>query len=261
MTQGFTDTSHANDAGYLQWGAELEAAFWKLKLRLHYDERRWSQTLYDAVGTPLVDPSSETRRDIGGEIGGQFGRVGLRLGARTERADDTDPQRTGHRTAIAARLDVRIIPKLTLYGHVQYAPEAHGPGLLGRDNTLGALGAVATLPWDIGLLAEVSYGVFGAGGKVGLKTELGKGRVIYGTVTLSQDRDDRVSHHRRCGRARAHRRSQGQRARLLVRRGPVPRRAAGAGRRQLASPHAHCRPGSAARRSGSCSRRRSSAAR
>jgi uncharacterized repeat protein (TIGR01451 family) len=193
MTQGFTDTAHANDAGFIQWGAEVEATFWRLKLRLHYDERRWSQTLYDASGMDLKTPSSETRRDIGGEIGGQFGRVGLRLGARTERADDTDPSRTGHRTAIAARIDVRIVPRLTLYLHGQYAPEHDGQGLLALDNSLGAIGAEARLPWDINLLAEASYGVFGAGGKLGLKTELGKGRVIYGTVTLSQDRDDRVS--------------------------------------------------------------------
>jgi uncharacterized repeat protein (TIGR01451 family)/fimbrial isopeptide formation D2 family protein len=193
MTQGFADTAHVTDAGFLQYGAEIEASFWKLKLRLHYDERRYNQEAFDAAGNDLMHAATETRRDIGGEIGGQFGRVGVRLGARSERSDDSDPQRSGHRTAIAARVDVRIVPKLTLYGHVQYAPEHDGPGILGQDNTLGAIGALATLPWDIGLQAEVSYGVFGAGGKLGLKTDLGKGRVLYGTVTLSQDRDDRVS--------------------------------------------------------------------
>src|SRR5262249_19162999 len=37
VDQGYSDTAHAQDAGFLQWGAELSAAFWKLKLKLHYD--------------------------------------------------------------------------------------------------------------------------------------------------------------------------------------------------------------------------------
>jgi uncharacterized repeat protein (TIGR01451 family) len=193
MTQGFTDTAHVNDSDFFQWGAELEANFWKLKLRLHYDERRYEQQMYDPTGTATGTPNQETRRDIGGEIGGQFGRVGVRIGARTERSDDTVASLTGHRTAVGARVDVRIVPKLTLYAHGQYAFEHDGQGLLGRDNSLGAVGALATLPWDIGLQGEFSYGVYGPGGLLGLKTELGKGRVLYGTVTLSQDRDDRLS--------------------------------------------------------------------
>src|SRR5439155_14331442 len=41
--------------------------------------------------------------------------------------------------------------------------------------------------------AEASYGAQGAGGLVSLRSEVGPGRVLYGSVTLSQDRDDRVS--------------------------------------------------------------------
>src|SRR5581483_3108177 len=39
---------------------------------------------------------------------------------------------------------------------------------------------------------EASYGAQGAGGLLSLRSERGPGRVLYGTVTLSQDRDDRL---------------------------------------------------------------------
>src|SRR5439155_13359929 len=101
--------------------------FWKFKLRAHYDERRYEQLAYDALGAPLVDSGGhpvslrETRRDIGGELGFTYGRFTARAGARTERADDPDPSRAGHRTAAAARVDVAVAPKLTLYAAGQYA--------------------------------------------------------------------------------------------------------------------------------------------
>ncbi len=196
IDQGYTDTAHAEDAGFMQWGAEADARFFGVGLRVHYDERRYQQaTVYDAAGVPL-STVTETRRDVGGELGRSFGIVGVRIGARSERADDADPTRAGHRTAIAARVDVRVVPKLTLYASGQYAVE-HGGGdgtsLIARDNSLGAVGAVALLPWQTKAGGEVSYGVQGVGGLVSLKTELGPGRVLYGTFTLSQDRDDRVS--------------------------------------------------------------------
>ena len=197
IDQGYTDTANAADAGFVQWGAEGDARFDGVTLRLHYDERRYRQaTVYDAAGTALAT-ISETRRDIGGELGRSFGRVGVRLGARSERADDADFARAGHRTALAARIDVRIVPKLTLYGVGQYALEKGGgdpaTSLIARDNSLAAVGAIATLPWQTRATAEASYGAQGAGGLVSLRSELGPGRVLYGTFTLSQDRDDRVS--------------------------------------------------------------------
>ncbi len=193
VDQGYTDTSHSSDSSFIQWGVEAEAAFWQLKLRLHYDERRFDQDVFDSAGNDTKVHDKETRRDAGGEVGGQWGRVGVRIGARTERADDSDSARTGHRTTVAARLDVSVVPRLTLYLQGQYAVEHNGQGLLGIDNSLGAVGMVVTLPWNVGAKGEVSYGAQGWGGLVGLKTDLSKGRVIYGTVTLSQDRDDRLS--------------------------------------------------------------------
>jgi uncharacterized repeat protein (TIGR01451 family) len=199
IDQGYTDTAHAGDASTLQWGVDAEASFWKLKLRLHYDERRYEVEQFDATGVRVRDVMNrgvselETRRDIGGEIGGRFGRVGVRLGARTERADDSDATKTGHRTAVGARVDVDLTRRVTLYVAGQYAPEHDGPGLLGRDNSLAALGTILTLPWDTRATAEANYGVDGAGGLLSLRTALGPGRVLYGTFTLSQDRDDRLS--------------------------------------------------------------------
>jgi uncharacterized repeat protein (TIGR01451 family)/fimbrial isopeptide formation D2 family protein len=199
IDHGYTDTSHAQDAGFLQFGGELEASVWKFRVRAHYDERRWSQLQYDAAGAPILDANNnqvalnETRRDAGGEIGMQFKRFGFRVGARTERADDADPTRAGHRTAVAARFDVQVAPKLTLYATGQYAVEhGGGTGLYAQDNSLGALGAIAQLPWETKLTAEASYGAMGAGGLLSLRSERGPGRVLYGTVTFSQDRDDRL---------------------------------------------------------------------
>jgi uncharacterized repeat protein (TIGR01451 family) len=199
IDQGYTDTAHAQDAGFMQWGADAAAKYWGITLRLHYDERRYQQALvYDVGGNPVPNASlRETRRDIGGEIGRAFGRVDVRLGARSERADDADATRAGHRTAIAARVEVRIVPPLSLYAAGQYAVEKGGgdatTSLIARDNSLGAIGAIAQLPWQTKATAEASYGAQGAGGLVSLRSELGPGRVVYGTVTLSQDRDDRVS--------------------------------------------------------------------
>lgn len=196
IDQGYTDTAHAQDSGFMQWGADADARFFGVTLRLHYDERRYQQALvYDAAGAPITSVS-ETRRDVGGELGRQFGIVGVRLGARSERADDADAARAGHRTAVAARIDVRVVPKLTLYAAGQYAVEKGGgdpASLIARDNSLGALGAIAALPWQTKATGEVSYGAQGVGGLLALKSELGPGRVLYGTFTLSQDRDDRVS--------------------------------------------------------------------
>ncbi|HEX6839679.1 MAG TPA: hypothetical protein VF334_24040, partial [Polyangia bacterium] len=197
IDQGYTDTAHAQDAGFMQWGAEADARFFGVSLRVHYDERRYQQALvYDAAGAP-ISSISETRRDIGGEIGRSFGIVGIKLGARSERADDTDPNRAGHRTAIGARIDVRVVPRLVLYAAGQYAVE-HGGGdpttsLIAQDNSLGAVGAIVKLPWQTNGSGEVSYGAQGVGGLLSLKSELGPGRVLYGTFALSQDRDDRIS--------------------------------------------------------------------
>jgi hypothetical protein len=199
IDQGYTDTAHAQEAGFVQWGAEVEARVWKLAFRAHYDERRFDQLQYDAAGALLTDGGGQplarrlTRRDVGGDLGGSFGRVTVRLGVRSERLEDGDPSLIGARTAIGARVDVRVIPKLTLYGLGQYAVEKSGAGLLGRDNSLGALGLIAQLPWALQLQAEGSGGVAGFGGLLGLRSEPIRGRILYGTVTLSQDRDDRLS--------------------------------------------------------------------
>lgn len=196
IDQGYTDTAHAQDAGFMQWGVDSDATFWGFALRLHYDERRYQQTLvYDAMGNPITT-ANETRRDIGGEIGRRFGRVDIRLGARSERADDPDPSRAGHRTAIAARVEVRIVPRLSLYGLAQYDVEkggGDGTALIAKDNSLGALGAIVHLPWQTNGTLEGSYGAQGVGGLVSVKSEMSPGRVLYGTFTMSQDRDDRVS--------------------------------------------------------------------
>jgi uncharacterized repeat protein (TIGR01451 family) len=193
VDQGYVDTATATDASYIQWGVDATASFWKLKLKAHYDERRYSQGLmFDTNANPTLS-LPQTRRDVGGEVAGQFGRFGVRLGVRHELADDPDPTRYGTRTAVGARLDVKVVPRLTLYGTGQYAFLHEGDGLAGRDNSLGALGLIADLGWDTKLNAEASYGVQGAGGLLSLRTELGPGRVLYGTVTLSQDRDDRLS--------------------------------------------------------------------
>lgn len=196
IDQGYTDTAHAQDAGFMQWGAEADAHFFGVGLRVHYDERHYEQALvYDAGGAP-ISTVTETRRDIGGELGRTFGIVGVKVGARSERSDDVDPNRAGHRTAIGARVDVRVVPKLTLYVAGQYAVE-HGGGtdvsLVAQDNSLGALGAIVKLPWQTSGTGEVSYGAQGVGGLLSLKSELGPGRVLYGTFALSQDRDDRLS--------------------------------------------------------------------
>lgn len=200
VSQGFTDTAHAQDAGYIQWGIDTEAAFWKLRIKAHYDERRFEQLAWDASGVKLVGVDGEqlvlrqTRRDVGGEVGGTFGIVGVRLGVRSERIETADVRRAGGRTTLGARLDVRVLPKLTLYGAGQYAVEkGGGQGLLARDNSLGAIGLIAELPWQTRMTAEGSYGVLGAGGLLSLKSDLGPGRTLYGTVTLSQDREDRLS--------------------------------------------------------------------
>ncbi|HUS64446.1 MAG TPA: SdrD B-like domain-containing protein, partial [Kofleriaceae bacterium] len=203
IDQGYADTAHAQDAGYIQWGIDGEASFWKLKLKVHYDERRIEQGSFDAAGAPIVDMPGplgkqiflrQTRRDVGGELGGTFGRVGVRVGVRSERLEDADVTRAGGRTALGARVDVRVVPRLTLYGAGQYAVEkGGGQGLLALDNSLGAIGFIADLGWDTKLTAEGSYGAQGAGGLLSLRSELGPGRIIYGTVTLSQDRDDRLA--------------------------------------------------------------------
>src|SRR5262249_37439270 len=66
VDQGYTDTAHAQDAGYMQWGADVAAKYFGVTMRLHYDERRYQQALvYDAAGNP-VNLSHQTRRDIGG---------------------------------------------------------------------------------------------------------------------------------------------------------------------------------------------------
>lgn len=197
IDQGFTDTAHAQDAGFMQWGADADAHFFGATVRVHYDERRYQQALvYDAAGTPIAS-ISETRRDIGAEAARTFGIVGVRIGVRSERSDDADYSRAGHRTALGARFDVRVIPRLTLYVAGQYAVEKGGgdptTSLIAQDNSLGALGAIVTLPWQTKGTGEVSYGAEGVGGLLSVKSELGPGRVLYGTFALSQDQDDRLS--------------------------------------------------------------------
>jgi uncharacterized repeat protein (TIGR01451 family) len=209
VDQGYTDTAHGQDAGYLQYGAKVGIHIWRLQLQAHYDEQRWDQQQLDATGQPLMqmvpDPSNplqmisqplvlhQIRRDAGGELTGAFGSWGWRVGARSERADDDSPQRAGHRSTVGARVDWAVVPRLALYGAGQYAVEhGGGDGLLARDNSLGALGMIVDLGWNTKLTAEGSYGAQGAGGLASLKSDLGQGRVVYGTVTLSQDREDRL---------------------------------------------------------------------
>jgi uncharacterized repeat protein (TIGR01451 family) len=200
IDQGYVDTATGQDAGSLQWGVEASVGLLNAQLRFHYDERRDSQIVYDATGTAIAAPSGgplrvgELRRDIGGEIGRRFGRVTVQVGARSERLDDTDPLRAGHRTAVGGRIDIAIVPRLTLYASGQYAVErGGGTGLLARDNSLGSVGAIAKISRiDANLTGEVSYGASGVGGLLRLRTNIGPGRVLYGTFSLSEDRDDRL---------------------------------------------------------------------
>ncbi len=197
VDQGYTDTANATDAGFMQWGGELSARVWGLMLHAYYDERRYQQALvYDTSGAPLTTVN-ETRRDIGGEASYAWRLVGLRAGVRAESSDDPDYQRSGHRITGALRIDIKVAPRLTLYAAGQYAFE-HGGGdpttsIIAQDNSLGAIGAIVKLPWQTSGTGEISYGAQGVGGLLSLKSELGPGRVLYGTFTLSEDRDDRVA--------------------------------------------------------------------
>ncbi len=199
VDQGYTDTAHATDSGYLQWGATAEMRYGLLSLRAHYDERHYEQASYDATGAPLLSPttglpetSRDTHRDVGLEGAVSWGRWKLRLGGRFEEDDDPAPTINGERATIAARLEAQVVPRLSLYGGGQYAPYAHGTGLTGQNDSLGLLGLVATLPWSLKLSAEGSYGAQGVGGLVGLRSDLGRGRSLYGTVTVSADHEDHV---------------------------------------------------------------------
>jgi uncharacterized repeat protein (TIGR01451 family) len=197
IDQGYTDTAHAQESSFMQWGIEAAAKAWGFTLRFHYDERHYQQALvYDAAGNPLTTVM-DTHRDLGGEIGRSFGRVDVKLGARNEVEEDPDPARAGHRTTVAARVEVHIVPKLSVYVLGQYAVQKGGgdptTSLIAQDNSLGAIGATVQLPLQTKGTGEVSYGAQGVGGLVSLRTEVGPGRVLYGTTTLSQDRDDRLS--------------------------------------------------------------------
>ena len=229
IDQGYTDTAHAQDAGFMQWGADADAHFLGVTLRAHYDERRYQQALvYDAAGAPL-ESISETRRDLGGELGRSFGILGVRLGARSERVDDADYARSGHRTTLGARFDVRVLPKLTLYAAGQYAVEKGGgdpsTSLVAQDNSLGAVGAIVKLPWQTNGTGEVSYGAQGVGRPLVAQERARPGqgplRHLHAVRRLRRPRLGR----RRRRRARAHRRRPRQRARHPLRRGPIPRRA------------------------------------
>lgn len=197
IDQGYTDTAHAQESSFMQWGIEAAAKAWGFTLRFHYDERRYQQALvYDAAGNPLTTVM-DTHRDLGGDIGRSFGRVDVKLGARNEVEEDPDPARAGHRTTVAARVEVHIVPRLSVYVLGQYAVQKGGgdptTSIVAQDNSMGALGATVQLPLQTKGTGEVSYGAQGVGGLVSLRTEVGPGRVLYGTTTLSQDRDDRVS--------------------------------------------------------------------
>ncbi|HWE29680.1 MAG TPA: hypothetical protein VHB97_16840, partial [Polyangia bacterium] len=197
IDQGYTDTAHAQESSFMQWGIDATAKAWGFNLRFHYDERHYQQALvYDANGNPLTTVM-DTHRDLGGEIGRSFGRVDVKLGARNEVEEDPDPARAGHRTTIAARVEVHIVPKLSVYVLGQYAVQKGGgdptTSIIAQDNSMGAIGATVQLPFATKGTGEVSYGAQGVGGLLSLRTEVGPGRVLYGTTTLSQDRDDRLS--------------------------------------------------------------------
>jgi hypothetical protein len=66
------------------------------------------------------------------------------------------------------------------------------------------VGTIVKLPWDITATGEASYGAspipnsdgsthYGVAGLVGVKTALGKNQLLYGTYSISQDRDDLVT--------------------------------------------------------------------
>src|SRR5262249_42773286 len=152
VDRGFTDSAHAQDTGLLQWGAEATGDLLGAHLRLHYDERHFD----DGSGaTPL-------RRDVGGDLARSFGRFQLRLGARYEQVDDADPTRAGHHTTIALKAGVDVTSRLNLYALGQLTVEhGGGTGPSSRDVTLGAVGAVVKLPWDVDATVEGSYGAQG----------------------------------------------------------------------------------------------------
>ena len=89
---------------------------------------------------------------------------------------------------ISSRPNSDFLARLDL---AQFVPQQVRGVLLDIDLAL-KVGAIAQLPWQTKVTAEASYGAQGAGGLLSLRSERGPGRVLYGTVTLSQDRDDRL---------------------------------------------------------------------
>jgi hypothetical protein len=184
VQRGFTDTAHVDERDLTQYGGEVDARGpHGLRLVGRYDERR-----YDGA-----DPAASAfRRDGAGEVRGLLGRFTLSLGVRHE--EGRDAYEDGGRTAVALRAEAPVGARLKLYGLYQQNLEHHGQGLVAQDNTLGAVGAELRL-FNQAVVArgEGGYGAQGPAGLVGVQTDLGHGRVLYGTYTFSTDTDDRLA--------------------------------------------------------------------
>ncbi|HEY3356951.1 MAG TPA: SdrD B-like domain-containing protein [Polyangia bacterium] len=184
IQRGFTDTAHVDERDVTQFGGELDARGpFGLRLVGRYDERRFEGA--DAA-------ASAWRRDGGGEVRGLIGRLTLTAGVRHEEARDAFED--GGRTAVALRAEVPVSPRLKLYGLYQQNLEHHGAGLVAQDNTMGAAGAELRLrAAGLTLRGEGGYGVQGPLGLAGVQSDLGQGRLLYGTYTFSTDADDRIA--------------------------------------------------------------------
>jgi uncharacterized repeat protein (TIGR01451 family) len=183
VQRGFTDTAHVDERDLLQYGGEVVARGpWNLKLIGRYDERHYSG----------ADPSADAwRRDGQAEVRGTFGRVGLALAFRLE--EGRDAYEDGGRSAVAVKGDVQVVPRLKLYALYQQCVEHHGTGLIAENNTLGVVGAeMKIIKQYLTAKAEGGYGAQGPTAGVGLQSDLGPGRVLYGTYTFSVDGDDRL---------------------------------------------------------------------
>ncbi|MBI5480761.1 MAG: DUF11 domain-containing protein [Deltaproteobacteria bacterium] len=183
VQRGFTDTAHVDERDLLQYGGEVVARGpFGLKLVGRYDERHYSG----------ADPAADAwRRDVEGQVRGTLGRFGLALAFRLE--EGRDAYEDGGRTAVALKAEYPVLKRLKLYALYQQCAWHHGTGLISEDNTLGVAGAeVKVIKQYLTAKVEGGYGAQGPTAGVGLQSDLGPGRVLYGSYTFSVDGDDRL---------------------------------------------------------------------
>jgi uncharacterized repeat protein (TIGR01451 family) len=184
VQRGFTDSAHVDERDLTQYGGEVVARGpWGLKLVGRYDERHYSG----------ADPAADAwRRDGQAEVRATIGRLGLALAFRLE--EGRDAYEDGGRAAVAAKAEYPVLRRLKLYALYQQCAWHHGTGLIAEDNTLGLVGAeVKVIKQYLTARVEGGYGAQGPTAGVGLQSDLGPGRVLYGTYTFSVDGDDRLA--------------------------------------------------------------------